>query len=143
MADLEIRGKAKPDSLSHVKPIRGAFGDMRAVDLTEARIDQVVSGWLKEERSAGTINRELSLLRQALRLAVERKRMSWTPKLRLLPLHNRREGFFERPQFELLLKHLPADLQDFTRFAYLTGWRKGEIASLEWADVELQAGSSG
>jgi integrase len=31
---------------------------------------------------------------------------------------------------------LPADLQDYTLFAYLTGWRKSEIASLTWLDVE-------
>jgi len=27
-------------------------------------------------------------------------------------------------------------LQDFARFAYLVGWRKGEIASLHWSDVD-------
>jgi integrase len=31
---------------------------------------------------------------------------------------------------------LPVYLQDFARFGYLTGWRKGEIASLRWQDVE-------
>jgi len=30
-------------------------------------------------------------------------------------------------------------LQDFARFAYLSGWRKGEIASLTWADVDREA----
>ncbi|MBI4562432.1 MAG: site-specific integrase [Candidatus Rokubacteria bacterium] len=27
-------------------------------------------------------------------------------------------------------------LRDFARFGYLSGWRKGEIASLTWADVD-------
>jgi integrase len=31
---------------------------------------------------------------------------------------------------------LPADIRDFALFGYLTGWRKGEIASLTWSDVE-------
>jgi integrase len=31
---------------------------------------------------------------------------------------------------------LPAYLRDFIQFGYLTGWRKGEIASLRWSDVE-------
>ncbi len=38
--------------------------------------------------------------------------------------------------FEALVAALPADLRDFTRFAYLSAWRKGEIASLLWADVD-------
>ena len=36
---------------------------------------------------------------------------------------------------------LPAYLQDFTRFAYLTGWRKGEIISLKWTDADRDAGA--
>src|SRR5437660_1739140 len=38
-----------------------------------------------------------------------------------------------------LVKHLPEDLHDFVWFAFLTGWRKGEIASLKWADVDEEA----
>jgi integrase len=30
-------------------------------------------------------------------------------------------------------------VQDFARFAYLSGWRKGEVASLTWADVDRDA----
>jgi hypothetical protein len=30
---------------------------------------------------------------------------------------------------------LPEDLQDFVRFAYDSGWRKGAITQLEWRDV--------
>ena len=36
---------------------------------------------------------------------------------------------------------LPDNLRDFTRFAYLTGWRKGEIISLKWTDVDRDAGA--
>jgi len=31
--------------------------------------------------------------------------------------------------------HLPEYLQDFGRFGFLTGWRKGSIEALRWADV--------
>jgi integrase len=36
----------------------------------------------------------------------------------------------------VLIEHLPLYLRDFVRFGYLTGWRKGEIASLCWEDVD-------
>jgi integrase len=48
---------------------------------------------------------------------------------------------FERPDLEAVVTALPAYLQDFTRFAYLTGWRKGEIISLKWTDVDRDAGA--
>jgi len=46
----------------------------------------------------------------------------------------------ERPDLEAVIAALPNYLRDFTRFAYLTGWRKGEIVSLRWADVDRDAG---
>src|SRR5262249_45507883 len=58
-----------------------------------------------------------------------------------LPEHNARQGFFEAPEFEAVVGALPEYLQDVARFAYLTGWRKGEIVSLQWADVDLQGGA--
>ena len=33
------------------------------------------------------------------------------------------------------MAHLPEYLQDFGRFGFLTGWRKGSIEALRWADV--------
>ena len=47
----------------------------------------------------------------------------------------------ERPDLEAVVAALPAYLRDFTRFAYLTGWRKGEIISLKWTDVDRDAGA--
>ena len=35
---------------------------------------------------------------------------------------------------------LPDDLQDFARFVYLTGWRRGEVQTLGWADVDRTHG---
>src|SRR6266571_2498640 len=49
---------------------------------------------------------------------------------------NARQGFFERDELERMLTFLPDYLQDITRFAYHTGWRKGEILTLEWRDIQ-------
>jgi integrase len=58
----------------------------------------------------------------------------------VLAENNTRQGFFERPDLEAVVTALPAYLQDLTRFAYLTGWRKGEIISLRWTDVDRDTG---
>jgi integrase len=60
------------------------------------------------------------------------------PPMRRLPEDNTREGFFSRAEIESVIKRLPPDLRDFTRWAYFTAWRKGEIASLRWADVDVE-----
>jgi integrase len=35
---------------------------------------------------------------------------------------------------------LPEYLQDFARFDYFTGWRKGDIVGLKWENVDLDGG---
>ena len=35
-----------------------------------------------------------------------------------------------------MLAFLPDYLKDITRFAYHTGWRKGEILTLQWRDIQ-------
>jgi integrase len=81
------------------------------------------------------------LLRRALRLAHDRQLLPSIPKVRVLTENNTRQGFFERPDLEAVVTALPAYLRDFTRFGYLTGWRKGEIISLRWTDVDRDAGA--
>jgi len=65
---------------------------------------------------------------------------SYEELMRFVPKAEHRQGFFERPDLETVVAALPDYLRDFTRFAYLTGWRKGEIISLRWTDVDRDAG---
>ena len=88
--------------------------------------------------ASATCNRYSQLLGQAFNWAIQKKQLADRPYIKhLSEKGNVRRGFFEAAAFQALLENLPLDLQDFVHFGYLTGWRKGEIASLRWEDVEI------
>ena len=53
---------------------------------------------------------------------------------------NARQGFFEKTDFEATVSNLSPVLADVARFAYASGWRKGEILPLTWENVDRTAG---
>jgi integrase len=87
------------------------------------------------------VNRELGVFRQAYRLAVKQKRLGThaVPYFPMLPEKNARQGSFEEKEFKAVVKRLPRYAADVLRFAYLTGWRKGEIVALGWNNVDRSA----
>jgi integrase len=128
----------KPDGTP--RTLLAALGRERVVDLTEEIIDEYIRQRVGAGARPATINRETQLLGQAIRPFLQKHRLP-VPPIRRLPEDNIREGFFSRAEIESVIKYLPADLMDFTRWAYLSAWRKGEIASLRWADVDVEGGT--
>ncbi len=139
--DLTLRQAASLPALkSHLKRIRTAFGDRRAIDISSEAVDRYVESRLSDGAANATINREIGLLAQAFKLGVERQRISAAPRIRKLSEKgNARQGFFEKADFDALVKHLPDYLEGFAKFGYYSGWRRGEIRSLRWADLDLAA----
>ena len=45
---------------------------------------------------------------------------------------NARQGFFEHADFLNLIRNLPSPIDDAAGFAYICGWRAGEIFGLTW-----------
>lgn len=145
--DYAINGRRSARNLKYrLKHLKDAFGGMRAIDVTEDLIERYKVNRLSEKTERGekavrpaTVNRELAALRKAFRLAVRQKRISTAPTITMLEENNVRQGFVEPKEFEAIVSNLPEYLKDFARFAYLTGWRKGELQSLTWADVNREA----
>ncbi len=75
--------------------------------------------------SNATLNRELTALRYAFRLAAahDPPLVTRTPTVKLLKERNRRTGFFEWHDFEAIRAHLPDDMKPLMTVAYYTGWR--------------------
>lgn len=136
-ADYSLRGKASPQFKAHQKHVRAYFGSWRAIEVTPESVDRYIMKCQESGSAPATINRRTQLLAQAFKLAVERRHLTMAPQVRhLSEKGNARQGFFTDTEFRALSVHLPPYLRDFAQFGYLTGWRKGEIASLRWSDVE-------
>ena len=123
------------------RTIVAAFGHWRAGDVTAKAVDDYVERRLAEDAAPATVNRETQLLGQALRLGLRRGKVAGPlPEIRRLREDNARQGFFEAGAFTSVVANLPDHLQDVARFGYVTGWRRGEILTLTWADVDRDGG---
>ena len=119
-------------------PLREAFDDSRAIDVTADRIARYVRERLEAKKAPATVNRELAALRRAFRLAVEHERIASAPHIRPLAENNVREGFVTADQFEAVVAELAPYLTDLARFARITGWRRSEPTTLEWPEVDRE-----
>ena len=132
-------GKTK----KNVERLQEVFGGWLAVNVTATAVGTYIDKRLKAGFSNGSINRELSTLRRAFRLAVKAKLLSadHVPAIDLLREAPPRAGFFEPDQFEAVLRYLRPEIVPVAKFANETGWRLREIITLEWRQVDLSAGS--
>lgn len=136
-ADFKLRECYASPIAAHLGTIRKAFGNRRAVSVTEETVDRYINSRLALGKAPATINRETQLLGQSFKFAIRRKVLNSAPTIRhLSTIGNARQGFFEDADFKAVVELLPEHLKDFSRFAYLTGWRKGEISKLQWRDVD-------
>jgi integrase len=139
--DYQINKRRSANVLGfRIAHLKEAFALVRAVDITTDRIRAFVSARQSAGASNATINRDLAALKRAFTLAVQAKRLAQTPHIPLLDEDNARQGFVERADFVALRQQLPDQLRDAVSFLYLTGWRLGEMKSLEWRDVDFGGG---
>ena len=119
----------------HILP---AFGNVKASRLNTAMVRSYAADRQREGAANATINRELAAIRRALTLGLESGLIPREPKIPLLTEAPPRAGFFGDGDIEALCAHLPAYLIPFVRFAYITGWRRGEIRDLEWRHIDWE-----
>jgi integrase len=140
LTDYRINAKRSiRDAERAVRWLRQTFSLNRALDITSDRIAAYVDSRLAEKVKPATVNRELAALRRMFSLAVKSGKLASRPHVAMLEEQNAREGFFDAADFEEVRSQLQADLGDFAAFAFLTGWRKGEVQTLSWADVDRKA----
>lgn len=124
MAELERRIRL------HLTPF---FGGKRLTQISALAIQAFVTERLGADASAAEVNRELSIIRRAFRLAVESEVYHGRiPKIRMLKENNVRQGFFDDAKTASVLAHLPTALRPVVQFAYVMGWRvQSEVLALQ------------
>jgi integrase len=118
----------------HLIPV---FGHQKAAQITTAQIRKYITKRKAEDAATGTICRELELLRHTFLLAKDGGKLLAYPKVPMLEENNVRTGFFTREEVARVAANLPEPQASKVWFAYLTGWRDGEICKLEWSWVDL------
>lgn len=141
--DYRTNGRKSLDrALRSVKNLRAFFGLSRAVDITTDRINAYIRSRQEAGAMAATIRNELAALKRMFSLAVQAERLAHRPHVPSIHVSNARQGFFEEADFKAVLSHLPEEVHSVAQFAYLTGWRKGEILTLTWKQVDFEAGTA-
>jgi integrase len=124
---------------SDLKRIRENFGNHKAVNVKSPMMDKYISEQLELGRANATINRGVSALKTAFNLAKKQEILKDVPFFTTLREDNARQGFFEKAEYEAVLKHIPDYLKGVVQMAHYTGWRRAEILNLTWQSVDIQA----
>jgi integrase len=124
-------------NLRHLQPF---FGSLSVRHINHASVRQYIARRRAEGAANATVAREVAILKRMLSLAAAEGRIPAVPKLPAISVQNARQGFFEPGQLEALLQHLGDKYAAMTRFAAITGWRKEEVRTLTWKQVDFAAG---
>jgi integrase len=124
--------------------LRRYFGAMRADRLST----ETLLHYRKQRTSEGavfsTVNRELVILRAALRAAAHASppmiQVSTIPRFVIENEKSRaRSGFVTDDLFEQVLAELPRELHPLAVCAYNSAVRKGELLKIRWPQVDFEA----
>jgi integrase len=117
------------------------FAGRPAASVTGVDVAKYADLRLGEGVAPATVNRELSALRRAYRLALRQGVIATMPAITTLREDNVRTGFLEPDQFTAVCRNLRPTEADCARFMYITGWRsRSEVFPLTWAQVDWAGG---
>lgn len=117
-------------------------GDPPALTVTTDRLHAYVAHRRAAGFAAATIRNELTALRRAFRVAVERQRLrpGSVPAFPSLKVDNARDVFYTDAEIAAVRQELPPALRNLWTVAAWTGWRRNELFRLQWAQVDFPAG---
>jgi integrase len=141
ITDYKVNGR---DTLAKaercVKYLKKNFGGLKVTEITTASVKAYIEKRMQEGLSNASINRELAALKRMFHLGAQctPPKVNLIPYIPMLKESNIREGFFEYGEYLALRDTLPDYIKPVVTFAYHSGWRKQEILSLTWNNVDLK-----
>lgn len=132
----------RPDSVrSQASHLTRHLGRHDAEELHGYHLLEYRENRSREAVTGSTVNRELAYLRAAYNLAASLDLVERVPVVRMEREPEGPQDWLSREQLEAVATELDehADpIGDFARMAFWTGWRKGALAGLSWAEVDWQ-----
>lgn len=141
--DYARSGKKSDGALaSRLKRLRPGLGNVKLTAVDELTIESYVDERMDDEAAPrpSTVNRELEILRRALRLAQERRWTAWVPKVQMLREDNVRTQRITHEEYRRLAEALPRPERWIAVLAYHTGWRRERLLTLRWEQVDWERG---
>ena len=122
--------------------LKQEFEGMSATEVNTPNIKRYIEKRMSKGLANGTINRELAALKKAFNLAARctPPKVAHVPYIPMLKENNIRKGFIEHEDYLALRNALPEYLKPVLTFAYFSAWRKSEIITLKWKQVNLRDG---
>ena len=125
---------------SHLRALVAYFGpETRLAEILPDQMERFVAARRAGGLKDASVHNEISTLRRCLRLQWKRLRLLTLPAFPMPTRGSPRQGFFTHEKVERLCEVLPAHAVNAVRFAWETGWRRGEIFGVRWHDVDLNA----
>jgi integrase len=139
--DYKVNGrKSIRKAEESVKKLKEHFAGRKVKDITTSMIQAYVLTRQEQKKKNSTINRQLAALKRMLTLAArhEPPKVARVPYIPLLSeAGNARSGFFEHEDYLALRGAVPDYLKPVVAIGYHTGFRRDEILTLAWEQVDL------
>ena len=142
ITDLRANGRRSAENVEKYRlpHLRLYFGGMKARDITYDVVNGYVARRLATAARA-TVSQEVKHLKRMFALAHRAEKVDRVPAFPTVAIgDNARKGFVEPDVMERVIANLPDHARGPARFAYLTGWRIGEVLGLQWKNVDHGAG---
>ena len=139
LQDYQVKARRSVPPLKRIVEHFGA--EAKALDITPDRVTDYVVKRLKAEAAAQTVKNEVAALGRGFTLAYRAGLLAHRPHFETPRVNNARTGFVTDAEVAALLPHLPAYMRPFVEADYITGWRRGELRSLRWAQVDEESGT--
>lgn len=141
------KGSIESEKALHTKWISPVLGNVPLLEISYSHIEKIINTMREADRKPRTIKYALSVISQVWTYAKDKgiaNGDSPTRKFKISRLDNERARFLTRQEARLLLDELAKhslDLRDMATLSLFCGLRAGEIFKLQWADINMEAGT--